>query len=201
MTAERTAQAPAAGLHELLAARWSPRAFDAAADVSDDALRSLLEAARWSPSASNSQPWRFLVTERGTHGFAEILATLAPGNRVWAGGANLLLLVAAEVVDDEGRPRPWAHYDTGQAVAHLSTQAEHLGLSVHQMGGFDREAMAAAFDLPPTLEPVVVVAVGVRAAAHTLPEGLAERETAPRVRRSLDELVLDSRPAYLRRVA
>lgn len=59
----RTA-ATSAPLHPLLAERWSPRGFDAAHHLAEPQLRALLEAARWSPSANNSQPWRFVVTAR-----------------------------------------------------------------------------------------------------------------------------------------
>ena len=51
-------------VHPLLAERWSPRGFDRAHEIGDEALAALLEAARWAPSAGNSQPWRFLVTRR-----------------------------------------------------------------------------------------------------------------------------------------
>ncbi|MDQ1617936.1 MAG: hypothetical protein QOE19_505, partial [Actinomycetota bacterium] len=62
--------ATSAPLHPLLAERWSPRAFDTNATVTDAQMTALLEAARWSPSANNSQPWRFLVARRGTTEFA-----------------------------------------------------------------------------------------------------------------------------------
>lgn len=51
-------------LHPLLAARWSPTTFAASAPVSVDEVESLLEAARWAPSAGNSQPWAFIVGRR-----------------------------------------------------------------------------------------------------------------------------------------
>ncbi|MGZ4591787.1 MAG: nitroreductase family protein [Actinomycetes bacterium] len=184
-----------APLHPLLADRWSPRAFDTSTDLTDDQTSALLEAARWSPSASNSQPWRFLVARRGTADFARLFATLAEGNRSWAGAASALVLVAAQTTDDEGHPQPWALYDTGQAVAHLTTQAEHEGLSVHQLGGFDKQAATRSFDLAGTLAPVVVLAVGVRGDERILSGALAERERAQRTRLPLEQIVL-SGPAY-----
>ena len=44
--------------------RWSPRAFDGS-DVPDADLFAMFEAARWAPSAFNSQPWHFLYAKRG----------------------------------------------------------------------------------------------------------------------------------------
>src|SRR5690349_10969910 len=120
----------------VLAERWSPRAFDTEAVIDDDKLTAALEAARWSPSANNSQPWRFIVARRGSAAFDTIVANLMGFNQMWAGAAGALVVALAEVVDADGNERRWATYDVGQAVAHLSVQAHHDGLHTHQMGGF-----------------------------------------------------------------
>ena len=180
----------AAPLHPLLAQRWSPRALDAGHDLADDQLTALLEAARWAPSANNTQPWRFAVTLRGTDAHAAVLDALAPGNQAWAHAASALVVAAAETAGPDGTPCPWALYDTGQAVAHLSVQAEHEGLSVHQLGGFDRDRLRTVLDASSSVEPVVVLAVGRHDDTVELPEPLASRETAPRERLPLDHLLL-----------
>jgi nitroreductase len=177
-------------VHPLLAERWSPRGFDSAHEIGDQALTALLEAARWAPSAQNSQPWRFLVTRRGEQAHGQLFAALAPGNQAWAGAASALVLVAARTADDDGSPQPWALFDTGQAVAALVTQAQAGGLAVHQMGGFDIAAVRAEFGLGDSLTPVVVLAIGRRGATADLPEHLADRETAPRTRRPVSDLLL-----------
>ena len=51
-------------IHDLLARRWSPRAFDERL-VESGTVASLFEAARWAPSSSNEQPWRFIVGIKG----------------------------------------------------------------------------------------------------------------------------------------
>ena len=190
-----------APLHPLLAERWSPRGFDRTHHVDDDQLTTLLEAARWAPSANNSQPWRFLVTRRHDDDFARLADILAAGNRSWAGHASALVLVAAETVDETGHPRPWALYDAGQAVAALSLQAQAEGLSVHQMGGFDADAARSEFDLETAVTPLVVLAVGRRDTDAELPEPLATRERAPRSRAPLDALLLNAPEDPTRRVA
>ncbi len=182
-------------VHPLLAERWSPRGFEQGHEIGDDSLAALLEAARWAPSAQNSQPWRFLVTRRGDEAHGQLFAALAPGNQAWAGAASALILVAARTVGDGGRPEPWALYDTGQAVAALVTQAQADGLAVHQMGGFDTAAVRAGFGLGDDLTPVVIVAIGRLDQAPDLPEALAARETAPRTRRPLSDLLLPADPA------
>ena len=181
-------------VHPLVAERWSPRGFDRAHELGDQALTALLEAARWAPSSRNSQPWRFLVTRRGEGAHGRLFATLAPGNQAWAGTASALVLVAARTATDDGRPQRFALYDTGQAVAMLVTQAQADGLSVCQIGGFNTAAVRAEFGLDDTLTPVVVLAIGRQDSAADLPERFAAHEAAPRTRQPVGDLLLPARP-------
>lgn len=179
-----------AELHPLLADRRSTRAYDAAHELADAEVDRLLEAARWAPSAANVQPWRFLLARRGEAAFDRLFAVLAAGNQLWAGSASALVLAVAETRTEDGAEQPWAAYDLGQAVAHLSIQAQADGLDVHQLGGFDRAAAAAEFDLPERFVPFTVIAVGTHAPGLELPAPLAERERAPRTRKPVSELLL-----------
>jgi nitroreductase len=179
-----------APLIDPLVERWSPRAYDPSAQVSTEVLRTILEAARWAPSASNTQPWRFIVARRGTDAFTAVHDALLGFNQEWADSAAVLVVNIAEIADAEGRSRPWALYDLGQAVAHLSVQAQHEGLHTHQMGGFEGAKIAAAFELPETLEVVSIIAIGVLGDVDSLSETLREREVAPRRRKPLGELVI-----------
>jgi nitroreductase len=180
-------------VHPLLTERWSPRGFDREHKLSEDSLAAVLEAARWAPSAGNSQPWRFLVTRRGEDAHRRLFAALAPGNQTWAGAASALILIAARTTADDGHPQPWALYDTGLAAAALITQAQAEGLAVHQMGGFDTAAVRAEFGLDDALTPVVVVAVGQADPEADLPAPLAARESAPRTRLPVGDLLLPGR--------
>ncbi len=188
-TTTRTASTSVPIMHEL-AERWSPRSFDAEATISDAQLTALLEAARWAPSASNHQPRRFVVARRGTHLFDVIVDALVGFNAAWAFNASALIVGIAETSTVEGDKRPYAEYDLGQAFAHLSIQAHAEGLHTHQMAGVEWDKLTAAFDLTENLKPLVVTAVGTVAEADKLPEALAERETVPRTRLPLEELVL-----------
>jgi nitroreductase len=177
-------------LIDLLDERWSPRSFDPEATISDETLTVLLEAARWAPSAGNTQPRRFIVGRRGSATFETIHENLMGFNNVWAGSAAALIVAVAETETEEGEARIWATYDLGQSIAALSVQAHAEGLHVHQMGGIVVDGLRAAFNLPERFVPVTVTAIGVVDVADKLPEQLAQRETLPRTRLSLDELVL-----------
>jgi nitroreductase len=185
----RTAETSVPIISEL-ARRWSPRSFDAEAIITDAQLDALLEAARWAPSASNTQPRRFIVARRGTHMFDTIVSALVGFNAAWAHTASAVIVGIAETSSVEGDVRPYAEYDLGQAVAQLSVQAEAEGLATHQMAGVEWDKIVAAFDIPENMKPMIVTAVGTVAEADRLPEALAERETAPRTRLPLEELVL-----------
>ena len=185
----RKADTTAPLIHPLVE-RWSPRAYDPTAVVSTDVLRTILEAARWAPSANNTQPWRFIVARRGSDAFTTVHDALMGFNQAWADSAAVLIVNIAETADAEGTPRPWARYDLGQAVAHLTVQAQHEGLHTHQMGGFDGARIAQAFGLSEHLEVVSITAIGVLGDVDALPEPLREREVAPRLRKPLAELVV-----------
>jgi nitroreductase len=173
-----------------LVERWSPRAYDPTAELTDADVHTLLEAARWAPSAMNLQPWRFIVARRGSAAFATIHDALKGFNQAWADSAAALIVNVAETADEAGEPRAWAKYDLGQAVAHMTVQAQHDGLHTHQMGGFDGARLAEAFGLRDGLEIVSITAVGKVGDASDLPEPLREREAAPRSRKPIDELLI-----------
>jgi nitroreductase len=189
LNADRLAQTSSPVL-DVLAGRWSPRAYDVDAPIDERVLASALEAARWSPSANNSQPWRFIVARRGTEAHGVLVDALMGFNKEWAGNAAVLIIAVAETATADGTPIRWAAYDLGQAVAHLSVQAHHDGLYVHQMGGFDADAVRAAFDLEERFAPMTAIALGALGDPADLSEPLQQRESAPRVRRPLDEIVI-----------
>ncbi len=178
---------------DLLAERWSPRAFDPNTTVMAEMIDTLIEAARWAPSASNTQPWRFLIGHRGDAVFTTIAEGLKPGNAKWAPRAGVLILALAKQVKDDNSPMPHAAYDTGQAVAHLTIQAQALGLATHQMAGFDPQ-IADTLGVPQDFRPMTVIAIGHIGIAETLlEEDLLTRENAPRQRRPRDHIAIRGR--------
>jgi nitroreductase len=155
-------------LHPLLAGRWSPASFDACYDVRPDEIEALLEAARWAPSAGNSQPWAFIVGQRGDATHSRLVRHLAGSSARWALSASLLLANLAHryVADTDWEYSEFSLYDLGQAVAHMTLQAQALGLSARQFRAFDRAGVAAEFDVPGHWEVTTMVAIG-RAALPT----------------------------------
>ena len=186
------ARIPEHTIDPLFHERWSPRAFTAE-EISVETLMGLFEAARWAPSANNAQPWRFVYARRGAPAFEKLLATLAPGNQLWAGKASALVaVVSLELMAVPGKPDlvPSAShsFDAGAAWAQLALQAHLWGWSTHAMGGFDRAKAGEALSIPPAHHVEVFVAIGRRGDASALPDWARAREK-PNERRPLAELV------------
>ena len=176
-------------LHDLLKRRWSPRAFSEQS-VGPDRLLTLLEAARWAPSSSNEQPWRFVVaTKQEPADYDRLLACLLEGNRKWASRAPVLMLsVVRRDFEDDGRPNRHAFHDVGLATENLLLQATALGLVAHPMAGFDIEKARADLKIPSGYEPVAMIAVGYPGELSVLPDYLQQRELKPRERKPLTEI-------------
>ncbi len=174
-------------IHDLIARRWSPRAFEDRL-IDQDEINSLIEAARWSPSAVNEQPWRFIYAHRGEHAFDLILNTFTDSNKVWAASAPLLMLTLVKKTYSNGNPNRSAHHDVGLAVANLSLQATHLRIGVHQIGGFSPAKAAESFNIPSDYEVVTGLVLGYFGSPDSLPDHLRERELATRKRKELHEI-------------
>lgn len=181
-------------VNEIIANRRSPRSFDAAAEISNEDLIAILEAARWAPSAFNGQPWRFFVGKRGDELFSQILSSLGEFNQMWAKNASALVLVASTTVKADGSIHHDYQYDCGLAVAQLSIEAHDRGLIVHQMTGFDRNKAKVAVGMSEELVAVVVAAVGTQDAPEKLSGPMLERELAPRERLPLETIVVKGLP-------
>jgi len=175
-------------IHELVARRWSPRAFDER-PIGADLLRTLFEAARWAPSSNNEQPWRFVVASKENEtDWNRLFDCLTEGNRSWAFRAPVLMLSIASIhFEDDGTPNRHAFHDTGLAAENLVLQATASGLVAHQMAGFDVEKARVDLKIPWGLEPVAMIAVGYPGDPTVLPERLRERELRPRNRRPIQE--------------
>jgi len=145
--------------------------------VPDDMVEQLLEAGRWAPSASNRQPWTFIVVrdealrqEIAEHPVAFFIR--------WAHVAEAPLLIV--LCGNARNPvyRQFLHEDVGLAGSQIMLQAHALGLGTCWVGGLDRKAIAGTLKLPAHLEVVGLLTVGFPAEAPD-----------PRPRKPLAEIV------------
>ena len=185
---------PGPRIHDILARRWSPRAY-AATPVEPDKVRACLEAARWAPSCYNDQPWHFIVATRDQGDvYDRLLACLADMNQAWAKAAPVLMIsVARTTFTLDGKPNRHGQHDVGLATMNLMIQAAALGLHAHAMGGFDRDAARRAFGIPAGFEPMAAIALGYLGDPATLPDDRRRMEVAPRERRPMRDWVFGAR--------
>ena len=179
-------------LHPLLASRWSPTRFDPAHEIAQEEIEVLLQAARWAPSAGNSQPWAFIVARRGTAEHTRLSRHLAGSSAAWAPSASLLVANLSHrlVEDTDWEFSEFSVYDLGQAVAHMSIQALAIGLHMRQFRAFDREGIAKEFAVPGYWEVTTLAAIGRAAPASGRTSALDDSGDSPvRVRRALDEIL------------
>lgn len=173
-------------IHPHLAARWSPRAFDPAAAITDEEVIALLEAARWAATWGGRQPVRFVVGRRGDPTFTALAATLKRGNS-YAIAAGALILVCADEGEDDRTAR-YAALDAGAAIANLSVEAVSRRLIAHPMAGFDADAARREFSVPDGVRLHAVVAVGSLGDYAAADEKIVERDSLPRRRLPLEEI-------------
>ncbi len=184
---------PAHPIQETMRARWSPYGFaDRSLSLRD--LHCLLEAARWSPSSYNEQPWRFVVARREEgEPFERLLSCLVEFNRGWARHASALALgIVARNFAGRDRENPAAEHDLGLATAHLMLEGAARGIATHAMIGIEPARAREAFSIPAGFDPLTAIAlgyVGVPTVADDYPEKLRERDRAPRERKALAEFV------------
>jgi nitroreductase len=178
-------------INELCKKRWSPRAFSDKT-VEREKLQSIFEAARWSASGGNQQPWRFIVGIKGDETWEKVYGCLDDGNRVWAHLAPVLMITCGKVMTESGtRENGSYRYDTGQAVAHLSVEATNQGLHVHQMAGFYPDKAIEVFRIPEGFNPLTAVAIGYLGDPGLLDERNQKRELEPRTRKDFREFVFN----------
>lgn len=184
---------------DLFVKRWSPRAFSGE-PIDQPTLFSLFEAARWAPSAYNAQPWRFVYALRESPAWPRFLDLLSEKNRRWAANASALVFLLSQTVlrtngEQEPTPLPTHSFDAGAAWASLAFQAEHLGLRVHAIGGFDRDRARDLLEVPDDYKIEIVIAIGHQSSPDQLPEDLRAREQ-PSQRNPLTRLVAEGRFSF-----
>jgi len=148
-------------IHHLIAERYSPFGFESRS-IDDNDLLALLEAARWSASGSNAQPWSYIVAKReDVKQFEKMLTCVDEVNLAWAEQASVLLVGCTRMAQEgKGAPNITAEHDLGLASANLVFEATARGIGVHQMTYIDREKSSLLYRIPPDVKVVTMLALG-----------------------------------------
>jgi nitroreductase len=147
--------------------------------IAREDLEHILEAGRRAPSASNWQPWNFLVvTDRAQ--LIELAKAWERGGRHIAQSAATIALVARE--PEDAQRRDLLMYDLGQATAHMMLTATDLGVGSGHSGVVDQEQAQRVLAFPDGYFAAYLIGLGYP----------ADRPLRPLVRpnrRSFDEVV------------
>ena len=177
-------------INDVISKRWSPRAFDSNHVIDDNLIKSLFEAARWAPSCYGDQPWQFILFKKeDTTSWVGLLNCLSVGNQNWAMDTSIIIVVCANKnFNHNNEPNRWAQYDTGAAAENICLQATSIGLSAHQMGGFDQEKIRKLSNIPKQFDILSCMAVGKQLDESKLSKVQKDKETQARSRKPLDDI-------------
>lgn len=167
---------------ELILKRQSDRRYLPDPVAKEDVMK-CLEAARMSPSACNSQPWKFIVVDDRTKLNEMADATEGLGMNKFTHGVPVMVAVVMEKMNASARfgslikRKDYSMMDLGMAVEHFCLQATDLGLGTCIMGWFDERRIAKLLNVPRGKRIPLIIALG-----H--PDGRTRRKT----RKPLDEM-------------
>lgn len=168
------------GILDLIRTRQSARAYTGDA-ISPEKLRLILEAGRLSPSARNTQPWRFYATRNEA-----LLARL--GESFGALGRNLFVKDASAVIAITEEPLPegiemkrrYAEYDIGMAIIQICLEAESIGVGSCILGTYCEEDVKSILEIPEDRSVAMVICLGIS----------AEPAVRPKKRKDFDEAIV-----------
>lgn len=176
----------------LLKQRYSPRIFEDK-NISDAHLKQLFEAARWSASSFNRQPWRFIYAKKGSDAYDKLIDCLTDSNQKWAVNAPVLLLSVYKEKSDKGKNNFHALHDLGLSLGNMTVQAQYMHIALHHMAGIDREKAQNQFEVPEGFQVVSAIAIGYYGGVFDdLPKDLQTKETSERSRITQDEFAFQN---------
>ena len=155
--------------------RSSVRAYKAT-DVEEDKLKKVLEAARLSPSANNSQDWKFIVVKNKET--KKKLAKAAFGQSFIAEAPVVIAACGIEPEEMLACGQPMHTVDVSIACAYMILQAYELGLGTCWIGAFNEDEAKKILSVPNN----------VRVVAMT-PLGYPNQSPSRKFRKSLDQIV------------
>ncbi|MHA1265047.1 MAG: nitroreductase family protein [Candidatus Helarchaeota archaeon] len=155
---------------EAIEQRRSIRKFQAGT-LTDDQLHILMKAAQLAPSASNRQPYKFIIVKDN-----ELKVRLSKEASI-----QRFIRNAAIIFVGVGNPEyeRWYKVDVAIAIQHLVLQAMELGLGSCWIGAFEEEKVMKILHIPPNLKVVAL-----------LPIGIPAQQPPARPRKSFEELFI-----------
>ncbi|PLW99637.1 MAG: NAD(P)H nitroreductase [Marinilabiliales bacterium] len=152
---------------ELIHKRQSDRKY-IDKEVEKEKLDRCLEAARLAPSASNSQPWTFIVINdpelkdqvaRKTFGPAKTFNKFVPQAPVIVA----IVMEKPKIITELGgrvKKKEWPLIDIGIAAEHFCLQAAEDGLGTCMLGWFDEQSIKELLHIPESNTIPLLITLG-----------------------------------------
>jgi nitroreductase len=146
--------------------------------VDDDAIRTILEAARWTGSGANRQPWTFVIVRDSAE--RQRIAEFAP--HAW----HVAKAPVAIAIVMNGAAPQWDDYDEGRVAERILIAATALGLGagIGLVNGHERIEVGALLDVRPPSYVRTMISLG-----HPTEAALRRHSGPGTGRRPLEELV------------
>ena len=124
--------------------------------VSDEDLKTMLEAARLAPSWGNRQCWQYIIVRDQS-----IKMKLAEAGGKWIAKAPVIIVACMDPKASGYKPNmDYFMLDIGISFEHLILAATNLGLGTCWIGGFDKEIARQALGVPNEIRVVAYTPVG-----------------------------------------
>lgn len=172
---------------DLVLTRQSTRKYSSK-QVPKESLLKCLEAARMAPSASNSQPWKFIIVDDPElkEAVAKTTYDSVLSFNKFVNQAPVMVVITLEkekAVTRIGRAvkkKEWRLMDVGIAAEHFCLQAEELGLGTCMIGWFYEQKAKDLLKIPEDTSIALMLSVGYP------PEGYRIRKKS---RKPLEEII------------
>ena len=137
--------------------------------ISEEQLKVLMKAAQLAPSASNRQPYKFIIVKDNE--LKKSLQRKASMQR-FVGKAAVIFVGIGDLEHEK-----WYKVDIAIAIQQIFLQAVELGLGACWIGAFEEEKVKEVLKIPQNMQVVAF-----------LPVGIPDQDPPARPRKSLDEL-------------
>lgn len=178
-------------IYPLLDQRYSPRTFKDKIIPAKE-LHQLFEAVRWAASSNNLQPWRFILTKKGTEAYNNVFECLSEFNQKWVKNSPILVLCGYKKSMANDKENFHALYDLGLSLGNMSIQAQSMDIGLHHMAGLDWKKAHEVFKVPEEFHIATALALGYYGGdIKNLPKYLQKQEFVERTRKPQSKFVFN----------
>jgi nitroreductase len=128
--------------------------------IPEDTLWTILEAARWAPTAANRRIHRFVCINDRT--LLRLIKMFTPGMVAGLPAALIVICIDWDAALEAGFTSDLNEpfFDVGSAAENMLLAAHALGLAAGPMSAFSKEALQVLLNLPDRIDPQMLIGLG-----------------------------------------